>query len=126
MSVPLFRSIKAITRHQSYLAPSGFVRRLPKITRCFSSDNSAPGVFPEPQEIKVLLDHQTLYINQELAEALGWHRSQGTEPVKLSLNGWEPMYFTITPTGTDSERLARSTVESSQNKNVQEVLKRLE
>lgn len=51
-----------------------------------------------------MLDNQTLYINQEMAEALGWKESNGgaAESVQLTLNGWAPTYFTITPAGTNS------------------------
>ncbi|KAL6301118.1 hypothetical protein BKA93DRAFT_739271 [Sparassis latifolia] len=75
-----------------------------------------------PKEFKVLLDNQTLYVDQELAEALGWKANGGPEGLSLTLNGWAPHYFTIAPTGTDSDLLSRATVESSRNPNVQAVL----
>lgn len=56
---------------------------------------------PAPTEHRVVLDNQTLYISQELAEGLGWKPSQSLDGVKLSLHGWDPTFFTITPTGTD-------------------------
>ncbi|KAL4261968.1 hypothetical protein AB1N83_007124 [Pleurotus pulmonarius] len=74
-------------------------------------------------EHKVVLDNKTLYIGQDLAEALGWKPEKGSDAgVQLSLTGWSPCYFTITPTGTDSDLLARAVVESSRNPNVQQVL----
>lgn len=74
-------------------------------------------------EHKVVLDNQTLYIGKDLAEALGWKPEKGHDAgIQLSLTGWSPCYFTITPTGTDSDLLARAVVESSRNPNVQQVL----
>lgn len=55
-------------------------------------------------EHKVILDNQTLYVDQSLAEALGWKPNSDAGPIQLSLNGWAPTYFTITPTGSDSGR----------------------
>ncbi|KAF8894318.1 hypothetical protein CPB84DRAFT_1782777 [Gymnopilus junonius] len=121
LSASLFRRLKVSLVRPTTACPR-VVQSLPFI-RCHTTDSS---LFPRPKEYKVLLDHQTLYISQELAEALGWQRTRSTEPVELTLSGWEPAYFVITPTGTDSERLARSTVESSQNENVREFLKRLQ
>ncbi|KAF8590846.1 hypothetical protein K439DRAFT_1299745, partial [Ramaria rubella] len=80
-------------------------------------------LFPSPPtEHKVLLDGQTLYITKELAQALGWKADQGLDGFKLTLHGWEPSFFTVTPSGTDSEWLSRGTLESSQNPNVEKVL----
>ena len=53
------------------------------------------------REFKVVLDNGTLYVDQALAEALGWTPTQ-TEGVPLTLSGWEPHYFAIARTGTDS------------------------
>lgn len=54
-------------------------------------------------EHKVVLDNETLYIGQDLAEALGWKPEKGSDAgIHLSLSGWSPRYFTITPAGTDS------------------------
>lgn len=50
----------------------------------------------------VVLDNQTLYIPQELAETLGWKADQGVDGLSLSLHGQSPNFFTITPKGTDS------------------------
>ncbi|KAJ6585134.1 hypothetical protein B0H19DRAFT_412783 [Mycena capillaripes] len=71
---------------------------------------------------EVVVDNQTIYITREIAEALGWKPNQGFEGVQLTLHGWEPSFFTITPTGSDSEMLSKRTVESSRNQNVQTVL----
>ncbi|KAI0357839.1 hypothetical protein OH77DRAFT_1421960 [Trametes cingulata] len=80
------------------------------------------------KEFKVVLDNETLYIDQELAEALGWtpqstQSDSGTPgTVALTLSGCAPHYFAIARTGSDSDRLARATVESSRNPRVQEML----
>lgn len=56
-----------------------------------------------PREFKVLLDNETLYVEQELAEALGWKPDVKSEQgVSLTLSGWAPNYFAIARTGTDS------------------------
>ena len=55
------------------------------------------------QEFKVLLDNGTLYVEQPLAEALGW--TPDVEPAKgvpLTLSGWEPNYFVIARAGSDN------------------------
>ncbi|TDL30217.1 hypothetical protein BD410DRAFT_56312 [Rickenella mellea] len=71
----------------------------------------------------VVLDNQTLYIDESLAKALGWNPQHGSDVgVPLSLSGWGPSYFTITPKGSDSDRLSRSVVESGHNPNVKQVL----
>ena len=49
-----------------------------------------------------MLDGQTLYVEKPLAEALGWSPGKSTEGVSLRLSGWDPKFFAITPTGTDS------------------------
>ncbi|OBZ76395.1 hypothetical protein A0H81_03787 [Grifola frondosa] len=77
---------------------------------------------PTVREFKVFLDHETLYVDQGLAEALGWKPDQGVEGVQLTLSGWAPHYFAIARTGSDSDLLARGTVESSRNPKVQQVL----
>ena len=101
-------------------------------------------------EHRVYLDGQTLYINKEIAEALGWKPQttqerihSNSDGIGLSLHGWAPNYFTITPKGSDSctsakviasvylyliqlcvstGRLAKNSVESSQEDNVKRVL----
>ena len=55
------------------------------------------------REFKVVLDNGTVYVDQALAEALGWSPTQ-TEGVSLTLSGWGPHYFAIARTGTDSGR----------------------
>ncbi|TFY61209.1 hypothetical protein EVG20_g7141 [Dentipellis fragilis] len=77
-----------------------------------------------PKEFKVVLDNNTLYIDRALAEALGWNSSQ-KDGVQLTLSGWAPHYFAIARSGSDSDLLARSTVESSNNPNVQAMLEYL-
>lgn len=60
-------------------------------------------ILQSPSEHRVILDNQTLYVNQSLAEALGWKPEQGSDAgIKLSLSGWGPTYFTIAPTGSES------------------------
>jgi hypothetical protein len=56
------------------------------------------------REFNVVLDtqSQTLYIDQPLAEALGWKPEEGHKPVQLTLSGHSPGFFAIAPSGTDS------------------------
>lgn len=54
------------------------------------------------REYKVILDNNTLYVDQSLAEALGWKPGLPPSGVNLTLSGWEPHYFAIAQTGTDS------------------------
>ncbi|KAL0961217.1 hypothetical protein HGRIS_006184 [Hohenbuehelia grisea] len=77
---------------------------------------------PQPSEHKVVCDGQTLYLNQEIMQALGWPNEPGVEGLSLSLHRWDPNYIAVTVRGSDSERLAKGTVESSTNRNVQTVL----
>ncbi len=51
----------------------------------------------------MVLDNDTLYIDQGLAEALGWDRVK-QDSVPLTLHGWGPTYFAIARTGSDSGR----------------------
>ncbi|KAF8608041.1 hypothetical protein BDV93DRAFT_434412, partial [Ceratobasidium sp. AG-I] len=67
----------------------------------------------------------TLYIDEKTARALGWKPGQDLKGVQLTLHGWAPSYFAITEKDTESERLARGTVESSRDPVVQEVLDQL-
>ncbi|KAJ7230672.1 hypothetical protein GGX14DRAFT_584239 [Mycena pura] len=71
------------------------------------------------QEFKVVLDNNTLYVEQPVAEALGWERGKA---VQLTLSGWAPNYFAIASSGSDSDRLARGTVESSNNPKLRHVM----
>lgn len=75
------------------------------ISRKFSSRTQAHSA----REFKVLLDNQTLYVGQELAEAMGWSDKIGVDGVKLSLHGLSPTFFSITPTGSDSGECRGST-----------------
>ena len=82
---------------------SWFFHRLGRIgvrgTRCQSILSTSR----TPREFKVVLDNDTLYVDQELAEALGWSPSQPqTQGVSLTLSGWAPNYFAIARTGSDS------------------------
>ena len=54
------------------------------------------------QEFKVVLDNDTLYVPQEVAEALGWKPQEVAKPVQLTLSGWAPNYFAVARTGSDS------------------------
>ncbi|KAI1793260.1 hypothetical protein LXA43DRAFT_1092813 [Ganoderma leucocontextum] len=90
---------------------------------CLSTRPDAPA---PPKEFKVVLENDTLYVDQELAEALGWNA--GTDPaegVPLTLNGWGPRYFAIARKGSDGELLARRTVASGHDPKVQKVLEYL-
>jgi len=80
---------------------------------------------PPPTEHKVVLDNQTLYISREVAECLGWKPDQGAKGTPLTLHGWEPSYFTITPSGSESEILSKLTIESSRDTNVKIALDHL-
>ncbi|TFK17860.1 hypothetical protein FA15DRAFT_555593, partial [Coprinopsis marcescibilis] len=73
---------------------------------------------PGQKEFKVVLDGETLYIHQELAQALGWTEEALTKGVSLRLSGWSPHYFAITRKGTDTDLLAHGTIESSRNATV--------
>jgi hypothetical protein len=54
-------------------------------------------------EHRVIVDNQALYIDQSVAEALGWKPEQGSDAgIELSLSGWGPTYFTIAPTRSES------------------------
>ena len=51
----------------------------------------------------MVLDNETLYIEQPLAEALGWKPDvDPTKGVPLTLSGWAPNYFAIAKTDSDS------------------------
>lgn len=64
--------------------------------------------FPSTKH-KVLLDGQTLYINKDLAEAIGWKPYIALDGLKLLLHGWEPSFFTITVSGDNDESPLRCT-----------------
>ncbi|KAF9786794.1 hypothetical protein BJ322DRAFT_1003396 [Thelephora terrestris] len=98
-----------------------FLQRFRNV-RAFRGRSLSSSATSQVREFKVVLDGQTLYIEKPLAEALGWNPGTSTEGVSLRLSGWEPKFFAITPTGTDSDLLAQATVESSNNPQVQQVL----
>ncbi|KAI0317895.1 hypothetical protein OF83DRAFT_1057801 [Amylostereum chailletii] len=87
-----------------------------------SSAGPSPSGSSFPRQFKVLLDNDTLYIDQSLAEALGWTPGTSAKGVPLTLSGWAPNYFAIAQSGSDSDLLARGTVESSTNPRVHQVL----
>ncbi|KZV70456.1 hypothetical protein PENSPDRAFT_579343 [Peniophora sp. CONT] len=77
------------------------------------------------REFKVILDEssRSLYIEQPLAEALGWTPEVRAEAgVPLTLRGWAPNYFVVTRSGSDGDELAKATVRSSQDPKMQEAL----
>ena len=95
------------------------------------------------REFKVVLDEssRTVYVEQPLAEALGWSTETPAEnSVPLTLRGWEPNYFVITRSGSEAgqdtpslyeysttnvphaDELARSTIDSSRDPQMREVL----
>ncbi|RDX49905.1 hypothetical protein OH76DRAFT_1381557 [Lentinus brumalis] len=98
--------------------------RHPSLAFCRCQSSTARLGPAAPKEFKVVLDNDTLYIDQGLAEALGWDRVK-QDSVPLTLHGWGPTYFAIARTGSDSELLARRTVESGSDSNVQQVLEYL-
>ncbi|OSD07415.1 hypothetical protein PYCCODRAFT_1473970 [Trametes coccinea BRFM310] len=77
------------------------------------------------REFKVVLDNETLYIPQELAEALGWNAAKEDGSVPLTLRGWAPHYFPITRKGSDSDTFAQNTLENSRDPKLQEALEYL-
>ena len=110
----------------------------------FHSTRSAGVVAPGPtKEFKVVLDEssRTVYVEQPLAEALGWSTETPAENgVPLTLRGWEPNYFVITRSGSEAgqdtpslyeysttnvphaDELARSTIDSSRDPQMREAL----
>ena len=58
-----------------------------------------------PKQFKVTLDGGTLYVEQGVAEALGWTQDTPVDGVSLRLSGWGPHYFAITQEGTDAGML---------------------
>lgn len=118
-----------------------FSRRLPSLSSIIFRRNNVSSV----RQFKVTLDNETLYVEQPLAEALGWNPAQPSQSVTLTLSGWTPRYFAIARSGSDagfcssldsfrhyvlttaitSELPARGTVESANNPHVQKVLQHL-
>jgi len=107
---------------RNYAAKKPFLRSSP--SDLSSNSNKPAPVSGEPRRFEVVLDNETLYIPKELASALGWNpdAGNGTTGVSLSLHGWEPAFFAIAPTGSDSELLARNTVQSGRDPKVIHVL----
>jgi hypothetical protein len=91
----------SITRFASILRqhhPS--VMHIPRTHARFMATSTT---LQSPSEHRVILDDQTLYVDQSLAEALGWKPEQRSDAgIELSLSGWGPTYFTIAPTGSES------------------------
>ena len=93
MSITRFAS----TFRQQY--PNAIMHIARTRARCVATSTS----LQSPSEHRVILDNQTLYVDRSLAEALGWKAEQGSDAgIELSLSGWGPTYFTITPTGSES------------------------
>jgi hypothetical protein len=69
------------------------------------------------RDFKVTLEGETLYIDKELAEALGWTPGLSTEGLPLRLSGWEPRYFAVTRPGTDAGQ-SRHTLAAIQSQSV--------
>jgi hypothetical protein len=78
-------------------------RRLMPTQRLFTASSG-------PTEHKVTLDHETLYISQELAEALGWTPGGSPAGVELRLQGEAPHLLTITRVDTESGQCASTLV----------------
>ncbi|KAF8202470.1 hypothetical protein BJ912DRAFT_944903 [Pholiota molesta] len=74
---------------------------------------------------KATLDGGTLYVEEDVAKALGWTEENSIDGVSLRLSGWGPHYFAITQKGTEADLLACATVESSRNPIVQATLEHL-
>lgn len=102
-----------------------------------------PTFLPEAKHHNCALDNETLYVPESVAKALRWKPGQDLKGLQLTLHGWEPGYFAISRTGSESgeiilgfdfvqqlmtgsiERLAKSTIESSRNPLMLEALKNL-
>ena len=82
---------------------SRIVPRLQKGISCarFQSTSTSSS---SAKEFKVVLDGETLYVDQSLAEALGWNPSR-PKSVSLTLSGWAPHYFAICRSNSDSGML---------------------
>jgi hypothetical protein len=97
-----------VMRHASKSAmlpynPFYDARRLMPPRRLFTASSG-------PTEHKVTLDHETLYISQELAEALGWTPGGSPAGVELRLQGEAPHLLTITRVDTESGQCAPTLV----------------
>lgn len=54
------------------------------------------------KHLKATLDGSTLYVDEDVAEALGWTQGTSADGVTLRLSGWKPHYFAITQKGTEA------------------------
>lgn len=64
-----------------------------------------PSSLQSPSEHTVVLNNRIIRIDQSLAEVFGLQLHQNSDArtgIQLSLSGWSPTYYTITPTGSDS------------------------
>jgi hypothetical protein len=92
MSIPVITRFASTFRHQ-----------YPNVLHIAQRSIATSTTLLSPSEHRVILDNQTLYLDQSLAEALGWKPEQGSEAgVELSLSGCGPTYFTIAPAGSES------------------------
>ena len=82
------------------------IRSVPTQTGCIKPHKRFQSTSNPPKQYTVTLDNETLYINEDVARALGWTPETGHAGVKLTLHGWEPRFFAITPTGSDSGQLS--------------------
>ena len=115
----------------------------PQILRSKHCITTTRSISESLREFKVVLDEssRTVYVEQPLAEALGWSTETPAENgVPLTLRGWEPNYFIITRSGSEAgqdtpflyeystthvphaDELARSTINSSRDPQMREVL----
>ena len=77
--------------------------RRPALRPFMSLRHRSSSTTPSRREFKVVLDNDTLYVEQPLAEALGWTPDMSTENgVPLTLRGWAPHYFAIARAGSDA------------------------
>jgi len=91
----------------------------------YNSTIEIPRVMPPHATREIMVDNKILYITREIAESLGWKPDQGANGIPLTLYGREPSFFTITPTGSDSDRLSKLTVKISYEEPVKTALDHL-
>jgi len=90
--------------HRSRCAIAAFLRLSATNPRLFAATPRTRRQQSTSCQHKVTLSGETLYIEQDLAEALGWTPEHTTDGVSLRLSGWGPNYFVITQKGTDAGR----------------------
>ena len=79
------------------------IRSLLPLGKRFISSSARGRSESSVREFKVILDNDTLYVDQSLAEALGWTpQVEASKGVSLTLSGWAPNYFAIAQTGSDA------------------------